>query len=1192
MNDVEWTPQEEEKLATYLADRVCSKAEGRDEPECLRNFPRDRYFIGNLRPVPNETGEGVEAGPVVAAHLRELINKLSPVAFGAEFRLRPENGQFEVDVKVKWACYYRAFPTLDQQRHHQHLEQQVSQAAAAQTNITEGEVEEDLTETDKDIDIKVNEPLVITQSSRRTRMPSDTLLIRFKKIPCQAQGRVILRRNTLGDGTISWQLDLNHLETVLHQEMLRAQQVVLDDPDRVRTSGAPDDKIRIPDTALGSEEAYAEFLKSLRTDVVPTWAWKVRAEVRSGESVAEPSELLMSLEFTNTSPMAEQSPNTEAFLFDVRATFTFARCHVLPFELELAPRGFRYDRHLWGRGFNCAVDRQDKTQSAPAVFVTTNAPIYPQMRYITRTNPPAPFNGLASNPIPVLENILRAMRDERQIWAQERWRYQQADPNWERDYSAEFDRDYQLFEDELVRFERGLKLIRDNADVRSAFQLTNETFRRGPKTDWRLFQIVFLVSQIHGIAALASSPTGDASEREKVDIIYFPTGGGKTEAYLAVLVFHCFFDRLRGKAAGVTAWTRFPLRLLTVQQTQRVADVIAIAELVRREQTDPRLIQPDVDGFAVGYLVGQEATPNEIIPPRQSQPAEPTWSAAQDVKARQQWKKIVRCPACRTTTVQVDFDRASIRILHRCTQPRCAFPQGIIPVFVIDNEIYRYLPCVVVGTIDKLAALGNQRKMSLLMGQVDGRCSVHGYYKGKCCQKECTDSSRLLPGAPNGISGPSLFVQDELHLLKEGLGTFDSHYETFTQRLLQEFGMDKPLKVIASSGTIEAFERQVEHLYGRPRHNARVFPSPGPTLKRSFYAETYNYPQRLFVGIIPHNKTIFNAVLELIQYYHESVQDLQRLPIGTTNPYGGQVTPGSQQWQKLIDYYITSLSYFLANRELNSIRTDLEAAVNMDLQQAGYRPLNLAELTGSTGSDEVTRTLERLETLLPTPGTAPDTILATSMVSHGVDIDRFNAMIFYGMPRQNAEYIQASSRIGRVRTGIVFMCLHPARERDQSHYAYFTKFHEFLGQLIEPVAINRWSKFSVQRTLPGLFMGILLQLIAHRSGPGNPNRFYMLDVVKKAISDGQIRADGFIPFLEESYQVQGVNAAGPEAFRDEIRVRVQQFLDQILGAGAQQPFVSGALIPPPMNNLREVDEQLEIELDTAGTDWATRTSHP
>jgi hypothetical protein len=226
---------------------------------------------------------------------------------------------------------------------------------------------------------------------------------------------------------------------------------------------------------------------------------------------------------------------------------------------------------------------------------------------------------------------------------------------------------------------------------------------------------------------------------------------------------------------------------------------------------------------------------------------------------------------------------------------------------------------------------------------------------------------------------------------------------------------------------------------------ARVFPGLGPTLGQSFYAETINYPQRLYVGLIPHNKTIFNTILELIELYHREVQGLQQLSTGAPNPYGGTVAPGTPEWAQLLDCYATSLTYFLANRELNSIRTDLEGDVVPHLQRDGLLALDISELTGSTSTDDVSRILERLERAA-SPGSRPDTVLATSMVSHGVDVDRLNAMIFYGMPRQNAEYIQASSRVGRNHVGIVFTCLHPVRERDQSHYTYFIKCPACLWQ--------------------------------------------------------------------------------------------------------------------------------------------------
>jgi hypothetical protein len=1059
MSNGGWNQQEETMLADFLVTQIRCKTSGHSEPECVRNYPRDVYFIGNLRPYHDEPPDTA----LQHGHLRELLAKLSPVAFGAEFLLRPKSEPVEVDLTVRWACYYRIFPTLLQQRGHQHqvsglisIDAIVSSEAPSRDgygedsgNITQQEDQARLEDNESEDLIAETESLEAANSARdrrHARTQQDSLFIRFRKISCEVVGRLVIHR----DQQANWLVDTTGLQAALDQEVERARQVALNDPEHVMTVGAPDAKIRVPETALDSDEAYRGFIQSLTVEVTPEWGWEVRGGIWAPEST-DPDERVLTIEFINTSPMPESpNPNVEAFLFDTEAEFNFTGQEAQPFVLDLAPRDFRYDRHVWGRGINCAVERKDG-ESSNYIFVTTHIPVYNQMRFVTRTDPPARFVDLAQDPMPTLKAILEAMENYQQIWIQERQQHVMGNPSWEAEYGAEYDQDNRRYEDEIERFRHGCELINTIPDVRLSFRLTNETFSRGDKTEWRLFQIIFLVSQIPGITALSNPDSPYAADRELVDIIYFPTGGGKTEAYLATIVFHCFFDRLRGKTAGVTAWTRFPLRLLTLQQTQRVADVIGIAELVRLEQGDPRLAGPDVDGFAVGYFVGEGGSPNEIVNPQDRPYAtaeeKVTWSKVNDPDARQNWKRVVRCPSCRSTTVSVEFDPVSTQLIHRCSKPDCLFPHGVLPIYIVDNEIYRYLPCVIVGTIDKLAGLGNQRKFSLLFGQVDGRCLQHGYYKGRCCQKDCSDQGRLKRvGPPNGLSGPTLFVQDELHLLKEGLGTFDSHYETFTQQLQREFGQTQPLKIIASSATIEAFERQVNHLYGRSPLQASVFPCPGPTLGHSFYAETLDHPQRLYVGVIPHNKTIFNTILELIELYHREIQALQGLANGSPNPYGGAIGPGSLEWHQLLDFYATSLTYFSSNRELNSIRTDLEGDVNPNIQHDRLMPLEISELTGSTSTDNVSRILERLEREAP-PGSSPDTILATSMVSHGVDIDRLNSMIFYGMPRQNSEYIQASSRVGRNHVGIVFVCLHPVRERDQSHYACFIKFHEFLGQL-------------------------------------------------------------------------------------------------------------------------------------------------
>jgi hypothetical protein len=1141
---------EDVELARYLATRVCDRAAGRLDDECTHSPPRDTYFIGCLRPVPAPVpGATPQRLPL------EVLQKIAPSAFGLDAKLLAGADRLELISTLSWGCYHRIRPTRLQQIEHQGAPQPaVNGPGAATTGAPSG----------------------AAGRGRRATQRGDTggVFPRFRKLTCTATGNIVLNRHSE-----SWTIDCADFQRAIAAEIARAHVEIGQVSDRMKWSGT--EERGLPPAALADDNAYDRFWAGLAEMPAPAWAWAVSTSTRPGDTEAE---VVVQLEITNRSAIGSDDWRFDGFLFDPVIDLHLVAGAFAPFDLELIPRGFRYDRSMWGRGFNCGVVRE-RTEVGQDVLRTTNVPWFEQPRFVTSTTPPAAFEPLAADPIRTLAPISAAMHAYVAEWDRMEERYRAEMPEWDAMYAAEFLADRQKFTEELARFDRGLDLVRSDPDVALAFTLTNQAFSGNPlKPSWRLFQIVFLVTQIPGVAALKTLDATDLDDRRHVDIVYFPTGGGKTEAYLAIIVFHLFLDRLRGKSAGVSVWTRFPLRLLTLQQTQRAADVVGAAELIRRRHNDPRLSDPGVDGFSIGYLAGQEATPNELVSPLPGAAPDPNWSIATDPQARQRWKKVFRCPSCRTQSVIVDFDPQSVRVIHRCTEPTCAFPQGELPVHVVDNDLFRYLPSVVVGTIDKLASLGNQRKMALILGRVTGRCRIHGYCCQVCCQKNCRDVSLISLGVPRGISGPTLFVQDELHLLKEGLGTFDAHYETFVQELLRTFGQAAPLKIIASSATIEAFERQAAHLYGRP---ARVFPGLGPRLRESFYAVTREYPQRLYVGILPHNKTLHNAMLELLESYQREVWALRQLAVGEPSPFGGPRQPGTPEWHQLIDSYRTSLAYFSANRELSSLRTDLDSHSSPLLERDGVESFRIEELSGSTATDTVTRTLDRLEQGDLPNRPAPNLILATSMISHGVDIERLNAMFFFGMPRQNAEYIQASSRVGRTHCGIVFACMKPARERDQSHFAYFGKYHEFLGRLVEPVAINRWSKFSLQRTLPGLFMAVLLQDWANRGTQTNPGLFTRIEFVRRQISQGTLRVDDFIEILERAYLVKDRTDQRSADIRVEIGRRVGQFRDQIVSSGATAQWVSDALVPSPLRSLREVDEQVAIELDGNGSAWGS-----
>ncbi len=1150
----------EEALADHLIGVVLDTSSGASTQECVGNLPRDTYFLGNLR---NEDPQNPRASRINA----ELLGKLSPTACGLEIKVSVDTTAVELQVEAHWALYYRVAPErMEQLRYQSGLDA----GAAVSTEAEPGDLDESaqLVLLDEDGESPVDSTdSPASPTAGRRRAASEALLPKWRKISCDASAPV-----SIGFSGSTWTADTAGLEHAIRKELDRASSIAGGDPQRLRAERNAAEPVAIPVDAATSDRSYGQFAAGLHVEVGPKW--DIELDVSVVRWRADCGEIDIRIELANLTPgvytsKGKPSPNFEPYLFDAGLVVTALKGEPKPFELLLAPRGFRSDRRLWARGHNVGVDADPGRKS----YSTVLAPTFRQRRYVTKTMAEAEFARLASDPLPALKRIEDQMISYLDVWESALKEYRER-PDWSEDFEREFEADRQIYRDEIRRFREGRHLITSDDDVRVAFQLTNETFGRGRNRSWRLFQLVFLVSQITGIASLKTGNGSD--ERRKVDIIYYPTGGGKTEAYLGTLVFHAFFDRLRGKPAGVTGWIRFPLRLLTLQQTQRLADVLSLADLIRRAHADPRLSGTAVEGFSVGYFVGDEGSPNEIVDPSTVSDNEagkhgPHWATANDPAARQTWKRVAWCPSCRTRSIVVDFDPAKVRLVHRCANQGCAFPDGILPIFITDNEIYRYLPTVLVGTIDKLAAIGNQRKLAMVFGRVQGRCPDHGYYFNRCTQKGCR-VARLLPGGVTGITGPTLLVQDELHLLREGLGTFDSHYETFTQELTRRFG-NPELKLIASSATIEAFERQVEHLYGRPGEG-RVFPGAGPRLGESFYAETIDVPQRIYVGVLPHNKTLLNSILELLEVFFATTNALRKQST-VPSPFGGPVAPGTKEWDALLDLYATSLTYFLAKTHLDAASNDISADVSPNLQARGLPTVTQFHLTSETRTDEVSEALEHFQAV----GSANDidAVLATNMVSHGVDVDRFNAMFFHGMPRQTSEYIQASSRVGRTHCGICFVVMHPARERDQSHYEYFSKYHEFLGQLVEPVAINRHAAFAMDRTIPGLFMAELLQFVA-TSGTENPGKFYQLDFVKTKVSRGEITANTMAPMLEAAY--------GPGTSAD-VQERVNRLIDQIVQA-AGLSMVSEALIPQPLRSLREVDESVDIELDSDATSWSSR----
>jgi len=382
-----------------------------------------------------------------------------------------------------------------------------------------------------------------------------------------------------------------------------------------------------------------------------------------------------------------------------------------------------------------------------------------------------------------------------------------------------------------------------------------------------------------------------------------------------------------------------------------------------------------------------------------------------------------------------------------------------------------------------------------MFGAVLETCSVHGFVSNNTCHKQafgtCTrrnlkplTTARVDPGIP-------LIFQDELHLLREELGTFDGHYEALIDAIHQERGAMRP-RVLAATATIEGAEQQIRHLYWR---SLSQFPERGPARERSFYANTHSqYVTRGFVGLRPTAANPLDAAMALLQALRTELEIIRNDPVTFKVEYGLD-TLTDEAFLKLVDDHDLCCTYVNSKNDGSDIRRSINEQVKAGLREEfGEDRANamLPEAVTLSGDDDiemVKAVLRRMET--PQKNLAPgdpeqlSDVVATSMISHGVDIDRLNLMLFYGWTNTTAEYIQASSRAGRTVPGLVFVLLRPARARERAIFDYFVKAHEYLDQMVEAVPIDRFAHNALYRTAFGLLLGRLLHIDGPAARPGN-----------------------------------------------------------------------------------------------------------
>lgn len=1065
-----------ERLASALVDRVVGCAAGSepgtDGEYCVYERPANTYFIGSILPIP----EPARTLDELTDDLRsEFHSKLAPYAIGAEVAVA--SPEAVVDISAEVSVYYRIIPRREWQQNVESADR-------------------------------------LIPAFRRIRAVSEPITVTVAQL-FEDRDTVYGHDSPLGAA-------LDH-----------ARRQALADPDAVR--GLCEDVVS-PTTPDSFDKAIASALSGEFDP--PAWAADLRVRTRPWKG----DERIISVLLVNTSPDERGAADArdDHGLFDVRLRLSVRQGTFRPFIFVELPDSYRFDRRMWGLGLNCTTEPEDGVHptAAPTAIVTRSAPRAIQPRTVGRTSvgkrelPELSYARLAQDPAPVLRDLESAMTEYADAWQRDPDRFLPPQDTVQRRHRDRDDcrRGAEHFLREIEAFRRGVDLLQQGSkEALRAFRLTNEAFaRHGKHTGWHPFQAVFIVSQLPSLVAMSK---GEPDASEDVQVLWFPTGGGKTEAYLGLTIAAMFLDRLRGKNSGTTALFRFPLRLLTLQQFQRVAAVCAAAELVRQDARLPG------DPFSVGFWVGGDNTPNDVDANRARE-------LAADSSLRKSYRKIHDCPFCgRRGAIAVVWDSAAWSLAHRCSNDACRsrqLPGGHLPLKIVDREIYREPPTVIISTVDKLAVMAAQIRFANVFGEVKFRCPRHGYsWRNECDVEGCHDRLARVGDGERKLLPPTLEVQDELHLIKEDLGAFDSHYETFMVHYMRTGPGGVPWKTIASTATVRDFERHVEHLYAR-RGTPSRFPVPGPTWRESFYALQDEGTGRIFVGVMPHNKTHINATVELLWYIQREVQRLRRMEPKTFAAHlniDGAV--GREQQDLALDDYEISLTYVLTKRSGDQVAESLGSQVNSYLRRDDWEPVANETLTGGTRADRITAVMEEVERRYrgKEPKDRIRSLVATSMISHGVDVDRFNVMLFFGMPRQTAEYVQASSRVGRRMPGISFICFAPSRERDRSHFHYFAKYHEYLERLVEPPAINRWSRFSLAKTLPGLLSGLLL----NRYSRYLDKSLYRTQAVRSA--ERQLPAKDITAFIKAAYRT---DMKGGEYFGTEVGRQTNGLLERLL----------------------------------------------
>jgi hypothetical protein len=548
--------------------------------------------------------------------------------------------------------------------------------------------------------------------------------------------------------------------------------------------------------------------------------------------------------------------------------------------------------------------------------------------------------------------------------------------------------------------------------------------------NWYPFQLAYILQIIPDIVDVKNE------WRNKVDLLWFPTGGGKTEAYLGLSAFVIFYRRLsKGKNGdGVTIIMRYTLRLLTAQQFERATALICACEYLRQNHLIPG------SEISIGLWVGMDMTPNTLE--RAKENIEKIMD--DEFVHKENPVQIFHCPFC---GADIDVGNYKIETTMKIKCANCDFHDGL-PIYVVDEDIYKVRPTLLLSTVDKFARLVWEERTVAIVGS-DGR---------------------TLP--------PELIIQDELHLISGPLGSISGLYEAAIDELCTRNGI-KP-KIIASTATVRNAEVQIKALYNRESFQ---FPPSGIDINDSFFAiraDKNSQPTRRYIGICETGGSLLDILIRVYGCMFFALNYLEK--IGVDND--------------IIDQYFTIIGYFNSLKDLGSSATVIIDRVGLYsnslrlhkfktiADEVGLERINIHgsnELTSRKSSKDIKDALEELEIKYPDER-AYSYVLASNMLSVGIDVGRLGVMTVYSQPKTNAEYIQATSRVGKSKPGIVLPLYNAMRSRDKSHYEQFSYYHQTFYKQVEPTSVTPFAFRAVEKALHSVYVALIRHKVAEMRG--------------------------------------------------------------------------------------------------------------